>query len=144
MERCGMTIHATKELNLGYDYVQTIQVGAENGDSFSIDVSFSFSYIRTNPTIYVDTVVTQILEPVDGLYEPQYLSTSVSLEKVLLMDDHEFVVKQDRVFKEFCENLMSLLEHRDNKNIELLKANNLRKVLKTVLKYTVMSVYGIV
>lgn len=139
-----MTIHATKDLNLWNDYAQTIQVCSENGDSFSIDVDFSFSYIRTNPTIYVDTVVTQILEPVDDLYEPQYLSTSISLKKVLLIDDHEFVVNQDRVFKEFCENLMSLLEHRDDKNIELLKANNIRKVLKTVLKYSIMSVYGIV
>lgn len=139
-----MTIHATKDLNLWNDYAQTIQVYSENGDSFSIDVDFSFSYIRTNPTIYVDTVVTQILEPVDDLYEPQYLSTSISLKKVLLIDDHEFVVNQDRVFKEFCENLMSLLEHRDDKNIELLKANNIRKVLKTVLKYSMMSVYGIV
>lgn len=139
-----MTIHATKDLNLWNDYAQTIQVYSENGDSFSIDVDFSFSYIRTNPTIYVDTVVTQILEPVDDLYEPQYLSTSISLKKVLLIDDHEFVVNQDRVFKEFCENLMSLLEYRDDKNIELLKANNIRKVLKTVLKYSIMSVYGIV
>lgn len=138
-----MRVYTTHESNFGYDYCRTIQVDLENGDSFSIDVGFNFSYIRTNPTIYVDIVLKQTLEPIYDTYE-RYLSTNICLSKSLLIDDHEFVVKQDKLFKEFCKNLMGILECMDESNTEILNRNNIRKVLKTVLKYTTISVYGVV
>lgn len=139
-----MSIYVSTHLDVDNEYHRELEISTENGDAFYVDVDFRFSHIRTNHIISAYIVVTEIMEPVDGLYEPQYLSTNVSLDKQLLIDDHEFVINQDTMFKEFCSNLVEVFDYREDKNIELLKADKVRKLLKTVLKYTVTSVYGIV